>query len=73
VPLFRFGYELLEESIPARTRVTDYLAGAAGGALALSAEVAADIANLWADPALGKAYDRRSEYQVEVRSQLSAV
>jgi hypothetical protein len=66
-PDFRFGYELLEALNPARARVQDFLAGGpvAGSAPTLSAQLAADIAALWADPALGKAYDRRSEFQVQ--------
>ena len=66
-PGFRFGYELLEALNPARARVQDFLAGGpvAGSAPTLSAQLAADIAALWADPALGKAYDRRSEFQVQ--------
>jgi hypothetical protein len=66
-PVFRFGYELLEALNPARARVQDFLAGGpvAGSAPTLSAHLAADIAALWADPALGKAYDRRSEFQVQ--------
>ncbi len=45
----------------------DFLAGGpvSGSAPTLSAQLAADIAALWADPALGKAYDRRSEFQVQ--------
>ncbi len=64
---FRFGYELLEALNPARARVQDFLAGGpvSGSAPTLSAQLAADIAALWADPALGKAYDRRSEFQVQ--------
>ncbi len=52
---------------PARARVRDFLAGGpvSGSAPTLSAQLAADIAALWADPALGKAYDRRSEFQVQ--------
>ena len=45
--------------------------GGVGTPPALSAKLAADISTLWADPALGKAYDRRSEFQVMLKGSVS--
>jgi hypothetical protein len=72
--VFRYGYELRDESKPARSRLAEHLTGwtGVGTPPALTSPLAEDIATLWADPALGQAYDRRSEFQVRLNPILTA-